>query len=285
MKQIFIAGNAAYSGSEAKSADLTTVGKGKVALFDYKTGNLLTKTAAIKDDFMVVLGDPSHPRLFPEVNFKTLTVTKATSQSAATFTAQVTVPTPKEGETYTIVVSKKGVVFNERSNWTFTEDAKAGDTATTIANRLVKTIKANSETLGVSATNSGAVITLLATEAGKDYNVVCADAMFDVKPASVTQGKAAILDKEYVKDLALACAAGKGFNYLGEDGKEIYPGFPEEVAASTYVMYTLRFAVPRKAAKQRDEVVYQLLHIVVPTGAACIADLDVLFGITAPAGA
>ena len=83
--------------------------------------------------------------------------------------------------------------------------------------------------------------------------------------------------------MASRCAAGKGFNYTGEDGKEIYPGYPEVVSEDQYVLYTLRFAVPRASAKQRDEVVYQIVHIAVPVGAAAITTLDTIFGLSAAA--
>ena len=50
----------------------------------------------------------------------------------------------------------------------------------------------------------------------------------------------------------------------------------------SYVLYTLRFAVPRVAAKQRDEVVYQIVHLAVPVGSASIATLDVILGLAEP---
>ena len=86
-------------------------------------------------------------------------------------------------------------------------------------------------------------------------------------------------------DLASRCAAGKGFNYTAQDASEIYPGYPEEVEDTTYTMYTLRFAVPRVAAKQRDEVVYQIVHIVVPSAATVVTTLDTIFGLNSPSSA
>ena len=47
-------------------------------------------------------------------------------------------------------------------------------------------------------------------------------------------------------------------------------------------MYTLRFAVPRVAAKQRDEVVYQIVHIVVPSATTVVTTLDTIFGLSSP---
>ena len=50
-------------------------------------------------------------------------------------------------------------------------------------------------------------------------------------------------------------------------------------------MYTLRFKVGRSAAKQRDEQVYQIVHIAVPSSATTlIGNIDTILGVgTTPA--
>ena len=263
MKQLLISQKKAYATSTAKSTDLTTVPEGTIAMFDLATGALLTNAAKATGNFSIVVGRAAGkmPLMFPEVNLKTLEVTKATYAAATTFTAKITVPTPTVGEHYTVIVTKKGTVFNERSNWSFTAMAKD----TTAAN-VAKQIAAQ----------------ITALEKGKDYEVLGADALLGVAPTEVTNGKKAVCDKAYIQDLASRCAAGKGFNYAADDGKDIYPGYPEVVDESQYVLYTLRFAVPRVAAKQRDEVVYQLVHLAVPVGSASIATLDVILGLAEP---
>lgn len=283
MKQLLISQKKAYATSTAKSTDLTTVPEGTVAMFDFKTGNLLTKAAKATGDFSIVVGRAAGkiPLMFPEVNLKTLEVTKATYAAATTFTAKITVPTPTVGEHYTVIVTKKGTVFNERSNWSFTAMAK-DTTAANVAKQIAAQINANKYQLGVKAEYTGGAITITAVEAGKDYEVLGADALLGVAPTEVTNGKKAVCDKAYIQDLASRCAAGKGFNYAADDGKDIYPGYPEVVDESQYVLYTLRFAVPRAAAKQRDEVVYQIVHLAVPVGSASITDIDVILGISAP---
>lgn len=283
MKQLLISQKKAYATSTAKSTDLTTVPEGTVAMFDLKTGNLLTKAAKATGDFSIVVGRAAGkmPLMFPEVNLKTLEVTKATYAAAATFTAKITVPTPTVGEHYTVIVTKKGTVFNERSNWSFTAMAK-DTTAANVAKQITDQINANKYQLGVKATYTGGAITITAVEAGKDYEVIGADALLGVAPTEVTNGKKAVCDKAYIQDLASRCAAGKGFNYVADDGKDIYPGYPEVVDESQYVLYTLRFAVPRVAAKQRDEVVYQIVHLAVPVGSTSLTDIDVILGISAP---
>lgn len=283
MKQLLISQKKAYAESTAKSTDLTTVPEGTVAIFDLKTGDLLTSAAKAKGDFSIVVGRGTNkmPLMFPEVNLKTLEVTKATYQAGATFTAKITVPTPEKGTHYTVVVTKKGTVFNERNNWTFTTVATT-TTAADVAKQITAQINGNKYQLGVSASYSGGAITITALEEGKDYEVLGADGLMGVAPTDVTHGKKAELDKADIQDLASRCAAGKGFNDTYADGDSIYPGYPEVVDEDQYVLYTLRFAVPRVAAKQRDEVVYQIVHLAVPVGSASIATLDVILGLTRP---
>ena len=283
MKQLLISQKKAYATSTAKSTDLTTVPEGTVAMFDLATGALLTNAAKATGNFSIVVGRAAGkmPLMFPEVNLKTLEVTKATYAAATTFTAKITVPTPTVGEHYTVIVTKKGTVFNERSNWSFTAMAK-DTTAANVAKQLTAQINANKYQLGVKAEYTGGAITITAVEAGKDYEVLGADALLGVAPTEVTNGKKAVCDKAYIQDLASRCAAGKGFNYAADDGKDIYPGYPEVVDEDQYVLYTLRFAVPRVAAKQSDEVVYQLVHLAVPVGSTSIATLDVILGLAEP---
>ena len=277
MKQLFICQKKAYATSTAKSTDLTTVPEGTIALFSLKDGSLLS--AAPTSNFSIAVGRASGkmPLFFPEVDVKTLQVTKASYAAGATFTAKITVPTPIKGTHYTVAIVKKGTVFNERSNWTFTTIATT-TTAADVAKQITAQINGNKYQLGVKAEYTGGAITITALEAGKDYEVLGADGLFGVAPTDVTNGKKAELDKADIQDLASRCAAGKGFNYLGGDGKGIYPGYPEVVDEEQYVLYTLRFAVPRVAAKQRDEVVYQIVHIAVPVGSGAITTLDTIFG-------
>lgn len=282
MKQLFICKKNAYATAIAKSTDLTTVPEGTIALFSLSDGALLT--AAPTSNFSIVVGRATGkmPLMFPEVDVKSLQVTKASYEAGKKFTAKITVPTPKTGSHYTVVIVKKGTVFNERSNWTFTSMATS-TTAADVAKQIVSQINGNKYNLGVEASNTGGAITITALEDGKDFEVLGADSLSGVTPTEVTHGKKAELDKADIQDLASRCAAGKGFTYTGEDGKEIYPGYPEVVSEDQYTLYTLRFAVPRASAKQRDEVVYQTVHIAVPVGAEAITTLDTIFGLSAVA--
>lgn len=284
MKQLFICQKKAYATSTAKSTDLTTVPEGTIALFSLADGTLLTKAPTANFSLAVGRATGKMPLMFPEIDIKSLTVNKATYAAGATFTAKITVPTPEKGNHYTVVVTKKGTVFNERNNWTFTTVATS-TTAADVAKQITTQINGNKYQLGVSASYSGGAITITALEKGKDYEVLGADGLIGVAPIDVTHGKKAVCDKAYIQDLASRCAAGKGFNDTYREGDSIYPGYPEVVDEDQYVLYTLRFAVPRVAAKQRDEVVYQIVHIAVPVGSDAITTLDTIFGTGAAAAA
>lgn len=281
MKQLILGQSKAYATSTAKFTDLTTVPEGTLALFKLADGSLINSKA--DSDFAIVLGRGANvqPIVFPEVNFKSLTVVKTDAQAAKTFTAKMTIANPVVGGHYTIVVVKKGVVRHERNTWTATTYVKnASVTVTDIAKTLVDQFNASTEISDMTASNVNGVITFTAAKPGLDFEIVGADELTGVKPTAVTNGAAGILDKAFVQDLASRCAAGKGFNLTAEDAHEFYPGYPETVEDVEHVMYTLRFAVPRMAAKQRDEVVYQIVHIVLPKTADAVSTLDTIFDVS-----
>ena len=285
MKQLLSASDTTLNGGAATPKDLSSMAKGAIGFYHLDDDTAWLSTAATKN-FAIALGygTKANALVIPEVDFSSLTLQKATSQAAATFTAKVTISSVAVGKEYTIMIVKKGVVFHERNTWTATSFAKS-TTVADVAADLVKQINASKETSGMTASNEGGAITLTAAQPGVDFEIVCADELTGVKPTAVTNGIAAILDKAYVEDLASRCAAGKGFNYTAEDAHELYPGYPESVADTTYVLYTLRFKVGRSAAKQRDEQVYQIVHIAVPSDATTlIGNLDTILSVgTTPA--
>lgn len=279
MRQLFIAGNVAYTTAATDTKDLTKLEAGAIGIFD-NTGKVLKAAlTTVKDYVTIALGRGANlpPLIMDEVNLDSLSVVKGEYQAATKFTAKLTITDPVVDKDYTVIVVKKGVQFNERNKWTSTVRAKEGDTAETIASALVKLVKAKMTTCGVDASNEAGVITFTAVNTGEDYTIVGADELTGISLTAVTQGQPAYGDTAYVKDLASQAAAGKGFEYTDPCDVDIYPGYPEEVKESSYTIYTLRFANPRKV-KTRDEVVNQILQIAVPTGAGQITTLDTIFG-------
>ena len=279
MKQLFICDSGSYA-THSKFEDIDKIGKGYLGLYDLSTETLITQESEIAHDFAIVLGrgDGLSPRLIPEVDIKTLTVTKAESKEGKNFSASVVVPTAVVGTKYTIILTKLGKGVNERSNWTFDVVAKV-TTAASVAEALAKQINANSVNTGFSASVSTATITITGSN-NEPCGITLADGLSTVTPTVTEKGNKPVLYPEQIKELALECAAGKGFNYLAEGGQDLYPGFPETVSTSSGgYLYTLRFAVPRMSGKQTDEVVYQIVHLFVTKNGGLATALDKIFGL------
>lgn len=267
MKQLLIVNSTATVPSG--TVDFSTLKAGQLGTFDVSANKYLANLPTT--NFGIVLGRKKGPAfVIPEVDVKSLNVTFAnTTQSATAFVGKITVPTTVvKNANYTIVVVKKEVQFNERSNYTVTEFVPENSTLTAnnIATKLVAQIQAmgNAGSLNVKAEASSNVITITGTVAGEQFTVKGGDALIGTESIT-TKAQPAIFDKAYIQDLASRCAADKGFEYTYKDGESIYPGYPEEVEDTTYGLITLRFAVGRASAKQRDEVVWQTVHIAVPT--------------------
>ena len=118
----------------------------------------------------------------------------------------------------------------------------------------------------VEAEANSAKVTIKSTDDRFNFNVTLADELMGVPVTVDAEFAAPILDAAYIKDLMHRCRGDRGFQHADcKEPWELYKGenynIPESVDYP-YCMLTLRFAVPRKAAKQRDEVVYQVLHII-----------------------
>lgn len=267
MKQLLIVSNGTLNGGATKPTDLSSMTKGAIGFFQLdKLGAWLD--AAPTDNFGIALGGGSDalPFIIPEVDIKSLQVQKSSPAAGAAKVVTFTFPTPVVGKEYTVIIVKKGVVFNERSNWTSNVIAST-TTVATEAGKLVKAINANNSIHGVTASISSATVTLTGTK-GIDFEVKLVDGLSNITPNISTPFSQSVGQKADIQELALACAAGKGFEYLADEGTEIYPGFPEAVNDAQYYLYTLRFKVGREASKQRDEQVWQTVHIAVPKNTA-----------------
>lgn len=223
-----------------------------------------------------------------DIDFETLSVVKTEPADGTKFTANIAPPTDVEEDcVYTLLLSKKGAGFNVRNNWTHSVLAKSDD-ADDVMNELAKLINANGINTGLSAEYASGTLTIEASDY-TDWAVNTSDDWMKPEIEIVSQGVTPIGDGAYIKNLLSQCAAGKGINYLAEDGKELYPNYrammgmlAEYDGTPVFVIYTLRFAVSRKSAKTRDEVVSQLVHLVVPMSSDdTIAALDTIFGINA----
>lgn len=243
------------------------------------TGKLITGYGQI------VMGRASKdggPIIIPFYN-KDFSYSKSTYSAAKTFTAKFTVPEPVIMCDHTVIFTKKGIQFNERSNWTvsihvFKDTETAGQVATKIANY----VNNNTATLGLTAAVSTATVTVTATEPAVDYEITMADALSGTTVTYTTRGEIGIADAEAIKKMANMAAADAGFEYTYmDDVHYLYPNYPLNPNTGTnttnagYTVYTLQFAVPRDV-KTRDELVHQIVQIAIPTGAAQIATMDTI---------
>lgn len=216
---------------------------------------------------------------------KDFTWNVAPHAAAAQFSVTITVPEDIDPYLdYSVIFTKKGKLFNERSNWTATVHTTASDTNVTVATKIAKFVNDNSASLGLTAVQGGStnanVVTITGPTTGEDYAVIAADELPKSAVNVTTKGKTAFMDAAMVKDLALKCAADAGFEYT-EESDGIYPGYPVDVPAGNYKVYTLRFTEPRQTGT-REEAVYQIIQIAFPSSADT-ADLETLLASVAEA--
>lgn len=282
MKQLLIVGSSTYG----TNATLTDAGKITftdlvVATSGTDAGKHSVLSNKATSNFAIYLGRGANllPFQVPEVDVKTMTAVKTPYSAGNAYSCKFTVPTVSANATrnqnLTVMIVKNGTVFNERNTWHFTYVLGAGKAgnASVIADWFVAQIKAAGERLGLTASNSGAVITLTGPDNDTNYTVTFTDdlviaALTAHSSGSLASGEfiaavPAVGDAAYVKKLYQECVEDKGVKYLAEDGKEIYPGYPEAISG-TFNIFTIRFAVGRDSAKTRDERVSQIVHIAVP---------------------
>ena len=184
---------------------------------------------------------------------------------------------------HTVIFTKKGIQFNERSNWTASIHVfKDTETAEQVAAKIANYVNNNTATLGLTATVSAATVIVTATEPAVDYEITMADALSGTTVTYTIRGQIGIADAEAIKKMANMAAADAGFEYTYmDDVHYLYPNYPLNPNTGTnttnagYTVYTLRFAVPRDV-KTRDELVHQIVQIAIPAGATQIATMDII---------
>lgn len=262
MKQLLLLSRDVYP-SGLTAYDATKIPVGQIAVM--QNGSIVTSVALLEDKNFTILYRKSKDAQVKnfDVDYNSLSIVKSVSQASKAKRMTVTVPATVAKETYSFTIVKKGKTFNERINYSYSEYAKADGKQADVAAALAKVVNANTENTGVKATVSAAAVITLENVVNEDFNVV--SELCTV--TTIQEFAPAILDAAYVKDLAQRCIGGKGIQYLAEDGKELYPGYPETVADGYYAMYTLRFANKRAASSQVSDNVYQLLHVIFPVEA------------------
>lgn len=282
--------NFLLAGNVAAIAAFTTIDKAPVGALGFyymnngvptvdSTGKLITGYGQI------VMGRASKdggPIIIPFYN-KDFSYSKSTYSAAKTFTAKFTVPEPVIMCDHTVIFTKKGIQFNERSNWIASIHVfKYTETADQVATKIANYVNNNTATLGLTAAVSAAMVTVTATEPAVDYEITMADALSGTTVTYTTHGEIGIADAEAIKKMANMAAADAGFEYTYmDDVHYLYPNYPlnpnaqPDAADAGYTVYTLRFSVPRDV-KTRDELVHQIVQIAIPTGAVQITAMDTI---------
>lgn len=201
---------------------------------------------------------------------------------ASTFSASIVIPAPSAGDIcFTIIAAKKGVKFNERNKWSASVKVNVGDTATAVADKIVKYFMEGSVAkYGLIAANNAGTITFTGEQAGVDWEIVPADDLMGTTVTLVSPGVPGQNDAAMVADLAAKAAADAGFEYTYKDpGQYLYKNYPlnplraADSADNGFVVFTLRFAEPREM-KTVDEVVHQIIQVAFPVGAAGITTFE-----------
>lgn len=244
-------------------------------------------------DFMQITvghGDTVVPDTFL-VYKKDLRWEKTNYAAGTTFVGTITCgfTSGKFNETH-VVISKLGAVFNERNVWTVSGQ---GNSASAIATKLASNINKSTATHGLTATVSGAVVTLKAAAGDfTDYKIVGKNTVIDLTTnqstesdavvAVTTKGKPGVGDKADILNRVHACIGDKGVGYTNVeamlDTTNFYlPSLADDVK---YNIYTLTFYNPR-FDHRIDEALFQKIHIAIPTTASAtvletaLADKDI----------
>lgn len=266
--------------SEWNVNNLTTAGLVSLSAID-SSSKRVTVPEGFKGAFDLVLGranDKGGPVILP-LHTHALRITHGDYQAPKNYTATLTIPATDEVGEISVVITKKGVAFNERNNWTVSFPVKGTMALSDMADKIVAGINGATYSHGLTATkgtvtDESAVINLEASEEGVSYSVQGADLLSGLKASVVTDGIDGFGTLEQIKKIASMAAADAGFEYTFKDGADLlYPQYPlnplraEDEEDEGFSIVTIRCGEPR-STKTHDEVVYQTVFVVFPTSAA-----------------
>lgn len=275
MKRLIIAGSATLATTPTNTSTIGAAGiaAGQIALYRGDTGAVIS--AALTEQipsFGLFVGvgafatDGEYMQSVAEISTRRFSYTKTSYADGTKFDASITIPTPVEGKDYTLLMVKKGVVFNERNKWSATIKAKQGDTAATIATYLVNELKALGKneafTASLSTTTTTTTITVTATNY-QDWELIASDDLFGTAVTTLYRGLPPVCDDAYIKDLYRQCIGDEGVYGTDPSGMKLYK--ERTIASSTnWTLYTLQFYNPKPFKTTTGEDVRQIVHIAIP---------------------
>ena len=276
-------------GTYASGNDMSAIAEGAIGFY-YNNDGVPTLdtdgTHVKKGEAMIVLGRSAANGgnvVIPFYN-KNFSWNKMTHQASTKFNASIKIPSITELGEYTIIICKKGVQFNERNKWTSSYNVKSlNDTPDDVATAIEKGIKNFAHNLGISSSVSGDTISITGLNDAVDFEILGADNLFGltITQTHATKGYA---DAAWISDLAdKACAdAGIEYTYRPEyiylyENYPLNPLAQQNTTDPGYIVYTIRFAEPRRT-KTTDEVVNQIVQIAMPKTAAAATTIETILG-------
>ena len=276
-------------GTYASGNDMSAIAEGAIGFY-YNNNGVPTLdtdgTHVKKGEAMIVLGRSAANGgnvVIPFYN-KNFSWNKMTHQASTKFNASIKIPSITELGEYTIIICKKGVQFNERNKWTSSYNVKSlSDTPDDVAAAIEKGIKNFAHNLGITSSVSTNTISITGLNDAVDFEILGADNLFGltITQTHATKGYA---DAAWISDLAdKACAdAGIEYTYRPEyiylyENYPLNPLAQQNTTDPGYVVYTIRFAEPRRT-KTTDEVVNQIVQIAMPKTATATTDIEKILG-------
>lgn len=276
-------------GTYASGNDMSAIAEGAIGFY-YNNNGVPTLdtdgTHVKKGEAMIVLGRSAANGgnvVIPFYN-KNFSWNKMIHQASTKFNASIKIPSITELGEYTIIICKKGVQFNERNKWTSSYNVKSlNDTPDDVAAAIEKGIKNFAHNLGISSSVSGDTISITGLNDAVDFEILGADNLFGltITQTHATKGYA---DAAWISDLAdKACAdAGIEYTYRPEyiylyENYPLNPLAQQNTTDPGYIVYTIRFAEPRRT-KTTDEVVNQIVQIAMPKTATAVTDIETVLG-------
>lgn len=254
------------------AADLTTDGRVSLSAID-KTGARVRTSATTKGAFDLILGrsDANGGPVILPLNTHALKVTRGDYVAQATFVATMQFSELDIVDEATLVITKKGIPFNERASWTASFPVREVMTGAQVATKIAAEVNKGTKSHGIAATVSSDTVTFTAQKAGDDYTIQGADLLLGLNATVTTAPGIAYGSLEQLKEIASKAAADAGFEYTYQDGADLlYPKYPfnplaqADAADGGFTVVAIRCGEPR-AAKTHDEIVYQTVFVVFAT--------------------
>lgn len=203
-----------------------------------------------------------------EVDYNSLNIVKSEPNSINLKTYSVVLTGGEACKNYTINLVRRGSIPHERNMYRINVYAKSDMSADDLGAAIVAQYNRVKDSFnieeGITVAYNTSNDTLTVTANPIHCEVQFIDALSSL---TVTTGngssKVITLTKEELERRISECIAGRGVQHRHEFGPTIYPFIEQIDPSKTYVIYTMRFAVPRKASKTRDEVASQLVHFIV----------------------